>query len=145
MPTKFSTIYERAVFKFTDYSFLTALPDHKEGMMQQYLLSAISDFQPKCTTADLLKYDLETEEFEDDLDEESKEILALGIAFYWLSGRAINRELLKNRIYNSDYTSYSPANLLKEVQTLRDSVGKEYRGKMNLYSFRHGNIETLKV
>lgn len=144
MPTKFSEIYERAIFKFTDYSFLTAITDFKEGVLQKYLLSSIVDFQHVCAV-DITKYDLRLEEFENELDSEIIEILSLGIAFHWLSAQALNRELLKNRIYNSDYTSYSPANLLKEVQTLRDTIEGEYRGKINEYSFRHGSIETLKV
>lgn len=144
MPTKFSEVYERAIFKFTDYSFLTAITDFKEAVLQKYLLSAITDFQYACTV-DITKYDKELEQFDEELDNEMIEILSLGVAFYWLTAQAMNRELLKNRIHNSDYTSYSPANLLKEIQSLRDEMGKEYRGKINTYSFRHGGIETLKV
>lgn len=144
MPTKFSEVYERAIFKFTDYSFLTAITDFKEAVLQKYLLSAITDFQYACTV-DITKYDKELEQFDEELDNEMIEILSLGVAFYWLTAQAMNRELLKNRIHNSDYTSYSPANLLKEIQSLRDEMGKEYRGEINTYSFRHGGIETLKV
>lgn len=144
MPTKFTEIYERAIFKFSDYSFLNTITDFKEAVLQKYLLSAITDFQHACTV-DLTKYDIETEQFEEELDNEIIEILALGIAFYWLSGQVLNRELLKNRMHKSDYTSYSPANLLKELQTLRETLEDEYRGKINTYSFRHGEIDTLKV
>ena len=116
MPTGFSSIYDRAVFKFTDYTFLTTAAEIKKDVLWRYLQSAIVDFAP-CYSEGELTYDLEKEEFTDDLSEEVQEILALGIAYYWLSGQALTRSLLKNILHNKDYTSYSPANLLKEIQS----------------------------
>lgn len=144
MPTKFSDVYDRAIFKITDYSFLTSITDFKEAVMQKYLFSAISDFQYACTV-DITKFDTRVEQFDEELDNEMLEILSLGIAYYWLSAQVLNKELLKNRIYNKDYTSYSPANLLNEMKSLREDLRAEYMGKINAYSFRHGNIEFLKV
>lgn len=144
MPTKFSEVYDRAIFKFTDYSFLTAVTDFKEALLQKYLLAAITDFQYVCDV-DLSKYNLEEEQFENELSNEIIEILSLGISYYWLSAQSLNRELLKNRIHNKDYTSYSPANLLKEILALKEMLEREYKAKINLYSYRHGSIETLRV
>lgn len=144
MPTKFEEIYGRAVFKITDDTFLTTNSDLKEAVLQQYLLASIADFQHSCRV-DLNDYDLDNEQFNVELDNEIVEILALGIAYHWLDAQAMNRQLLRNVIHNKDYTSYSPANLLKEILSLRDSVEQNYRGKINTYSFRYGNIDTLKV
>ena len=43
MPTKFSDVYERAIFKFTDYSFLDAITEFKEELLQKYLLATIAE------------------------------------------------------------------------------------------------------
>lgn len=144
MPTSFSSIYDRAVFKFTDYTFLTTAADIKKDVLWRYLQSAIVDFTP-IYQENGLTYDVEKQEFDTDLPDEVQEILALGIAYYWLSGQVLTRSLLKNILHNKDYTSYSPANLLKEVQSLKDGLGNEYRGKLNTYSVRHGNIQELKT
>lgn len=144
MPTSFSSIYDRAVFKFTDYTFLTTAADIKKDVLWRYLQSAIVDFTPIYQENGLV-YDVEKQEFNADLPDEVQEILALGIAYYWLSGQALTRSLLKNILHNKDYTSYSPANLLKEIQSLKDDLGNEYRGKINTYSVRHGNIQELKT
>lgn len=144
MPTKFSEIYERAIFKFKDYSFINAIADFKEAVLQQHLLSALTDFQ-HVSKVDITKYNLKQEEFVEELGNEEIEILALGISFYWLSAQVMNRELFKNRIHNSDYTSYSPANLLKEMQALLAMLEQNYRGKINVYSYRYGDIGSLKV
>lgn len=145
MPTKFSDIYGRAIYKFTDYSFLNSAADSvKETALQNYLMSAIVDVQ-HCCSVDLNDYDEVNKQFNIALSNELIEMLALGVAFYWLSAKALNSELLKNRIHNSDYKSYSPANLLDVITDLRDRVESEFRGKINTYSIRNGNIDTLKT
>jgi hypothetical protein len=137
MGTKFSTIYERAIFKFTDYNFLDRIPDYKEAILQKFLMSALVDFS-HASSANLATYDLETEEFGDDLEDEIIEILSTGIAYHWLNGKTMSSELFRNTMHNSDYKTYSPANLLKEIKSLRDTMKKEYDGRINEYSFRKG-------
>lgn len=144
MPTRFEEIYGRAIFKFIDYSFLDSYRECKEAALRNYLLSSIVDFQHSCKF-DLTDYDLDNNTFNIELDNEVIEILALGIAYHWLSTQSLNRQNLKNMIHNKDYTSYSPANLLKEIRTLRDDIEKEYKGKINMYSFRNSAFDTLKV
>ena len=156
MPTKFSAIYERAMYKFTDYSFLfggandmrsqslATINAAKEAALQNYLMSAIVDVQHGCNI-DLNDFNLETKQFNIELSNEIIELLALGVAFQWISAKALNSELLKNRIHNSDYKSYSPGNLLSVIETLRDKIGKEFRGKINTYSARNGNVDKRKV
>lgn len=143
MPTKFEEIYNRAIFKFTDYTFLTSQADCKTTALQKYLQSAVVDFEHVSKVN--LAYDTELKEFYEKLGNEECEILALGVAYYWLSAQLLNRELLKNRIHNSDYNSYSPANLLKEIRSLKDDVEQQFYGKINTYSFYHSQIEDRKV
>ncbi len=144
MATKFSTIYDRAVFKFKDYSFLKIIPDYKEAILQQYLLSAVADFAYVCDV-DLEDIDLDQEQFNQDLSNEIIEILALGIAYHWLSGQILSKEHMRNLLHNKDYTSYSPGNLLGEMRSLREEYAQEYRGKINGYSVRHADIANRKV
>lgn len=143
-PTKFEEIYNRAVFKFTDYTFLKVVDDMKEAVMQNYLMSSIVDFQNVCDI-DLTDYDLEQEQFNNELTSEIIEILAVGVAYYWLSAQVYNNKLLRNKIYNSDYSTYSPANLLKEASALQETLRKEHLGLIRDYSFRHSDYENLKV
>ena len=68
MPTKFSDIYGRAIYKFTDYSFLNSAADSiKEIALQNYLMSAIVDVQ-HCCSVDLSDYDVENKQFKKQLD-----------------------------------------------------------------------------
>ena len=142
--TKYIDIYNRAMFRFSDYSFLVLENEIRNHIMQNFLKQAIIDFKPSCKN-NLENYNDELGQFNEVLGEEEQEILALGIAYYWLSHTALNSELLKNTMLRKDYNTYSPANLLKEITSLRDDLRKEYRGKINEYSFRYSNLENLKV
>ena len=143
MATPFTDIYARAIFRFADYEFLKQDKETREGVLEKYLISAKTEFQRVCKT-DLGDYDLELKQFNQTLDDEVIEVLSLGIAFYWLSYKALNSELLKNVLNSKDYYYYSPANLLKEVQTLRKTLRSEFNSKMRQHSYNENTISTLK-
>jgi len=105
------------------------------------LISAKTDFARVCAV-DLSDCDNELKQFNVDLDDEEKEILALGISYYWLSYKTLDSKALKNVMNSKDYYYYSPANLLKEVQTLRRTVRDEFNSRMRSYSFHKNSIET---
>ena len=144
MATKFAEIYERAIFKMSAYDFLDMEKKRRESVLEKFLTSAQADFQGSCSV-DLADRDTELEQYNQDLNEEEKEILALGIVFYWLSSKTIRSDLLKNVICNKDYTSFSPANLLKEVHSLRTEIKKEYKSRIREYAYRRSDLEKLKV
>lgn len=144
MATPFTDIYARAIFRFADYEFLKQDIETREGVLEKYLISAKTEFQRVCNT-DLGDYDIELKQFNQDLDDEVIEILSLGIAFYWLSYKSLNSELLKNVLNSKDYYYYSPANLLKEVQTLRKTLRDEFNSKMRQHSYNNNTISTLKA
>jgi hypothetical protein len=144
MATNFTDIYARAIFRFADYKFLEQDTDVREGVLEKYLLSAKTEFQRICKV-DLDDYDLENKRFNHDLGDEEIEILSLGVAFYWLSYKALNSELLKNVLNSKDYYYYSPANLLKEIQTLRQTLRDEFDSRMRKYSYFDNTLDTLKA
>jgi len=96
------------------------------------------------------EHDSEPEEsvqyvFDYDIGIEEQEILVLGLVFHWLSSKVLNSELLHNVMHNSDYKSYSPANLLKEMQSLRANIKTEFVGRINTYSFRRSNLANMRT
>nr|DAO56484.1 MAG TPA: hypothetical protein [Caudoviricetes sp.] len=144
MATPFTDIYARAIFRFADYAFLKQDIETREGVLEKYLLSAKTEFQRICKI-DIGDYDLELRQFNQTLDDEIIEILSLGIAFYWLSYKSLNSELLKNVLNSRDYYYYSPGNLLKQVQTLRKTLREEFNSRMRQYSYNDNTIGTLKA
>lgn len=142
MATPFSDIYNRAIFRFADHKFLQKDIQTRTDVLEKYLISAKTDFYHMCKV-NLRDCDMEAKQFNEDLDDDVIEILALGVSFYWLSYKTFNSELLKNVLNSKDYYYYSPANLLKEVQTLRKTVRREFYGKMRDYSYRNNDISNL--
>lgn len=162
MSTPYTDILDRAIFRFADLKLARMNEIDQYFILQKYLESAVSDFQNKCAVdltqrienqqvdaiSDSISDDAiigssthsPTRGFVEDLDSEVQEILALGVSYYWLSAQVLNSELLKNKLSTKDYQYFSPANLMREIQTLRDSVRKEYRNRIVRYTYDHGNV-----
>lgn len=143
MATPFTDIYARAIFRFADYDVLNMMIQDREDVLENYLFSAKTDFLRTCEV-DLADCDYDLKQFNHDLDDEVIEILAAGISYYWLSYKALDSKALKNVLNSKDYYYYSPANLLKEVQTLRKTVRDEFNGKMRQYTYNHNDVSTLR-
>lgn len=143
MSTPFSEIYDRAIFRFADYDFLKQDILTREDVLRRYLLSAKTDFAPICSV-DLNNYDLDLCQFNETLGDDEIEILALGISFYWISYKALDSKALKNVLNSKDYYYYSPSNLLKEVQLLRETIKDEFAAKMRKYSYKNNELRSLK-
>lgn len=139
MGTPYSCIFERAIFRVSDVKMARLNDEDKKFVLGKYMRSAISDFCNKCKS-DLTDRDEEGECFNVDLTEEEQEILALGISYYWLSAQILNGDLLKNKLSTKDYTYFSPANLVRETNTLRNDVRTEYRHRIINYTYDHGDL-----
>ena len=144
MATPYSAIYERAIYKFADTSLLKLTDEEKESILEQYLISAVVRFQNACRV-DLTNRNDDIKAFNETLDDECIEILALGVAFYWLSSKVMRIELLRNTMSTKDFTTFSNANLLKEAAVLRDTVKKEFIAAINTYTYYGGVISSLKL
>lgn len=143
MATPFTEIYDRAIFRFEDYDFLKKDIQSREAVLERHLISAKTEFSRICKF-DLTDCDMEAKQFNADLDDETIEILALGISFYWISQKTLNSRALKNVLNSKDYYYYSPSTLLKEVKELRATIRDEFRKSMVKYSFNDNDLETLK-
>lgn len=144
MPTSYSDIYRRAIFRFKDDRFVCMNDADIDEVLRAFLNSALSDFEPLCQI-DLSDRDEDAAQFNQELDNECMEILSAGIAYYWLSAQLFNKELLQNRLSTKDYTYFSPANLLRESQTMRNEARKEYRDLITKYTYRHGDIAGINA
>lgn len=143
MPTPFNDIYSRAIFRFADYEFLKHDIPTREDILWNYLRSAKTEFAPICEK-NLDDYNEDLQEFNIELNDDEIEILALGVAYHWLSFKTLNSRALQNVLNSKDYSYYSPATLLKEVRALRDTVKKEFQSAMRKYSYNHNSVSDLR-
>ena len=141
MATPFTEIYDGAIFKVRDSKLASLNLSDQEYVFKRFLKSAIADFAPKCKTFNLKDYNDETDEFTEDLDDEVKEILALGISQHWLDFQMRDKELLRNKMSTKDYQYFSPANLVREMSTMRKQFMTEYKHKIIDYTYDHGDLD----
>ena len=144
MGTLYQEVYDRAIFRFRDYSFLDLDAFERETILIRYLRSAEADFERICRY-DLTKRNDDEMMYEEELDNETIEVLACGMAFYWMSAHALNSELFRNNMSTKDYTTFSPANLIREITGMRDALYKEFNRKMVRYSYTHNDVGTRGV
>lgn len=144
MATPYSVIHARAIAKITDYDIVKFDISARETVLHEYLVSAQVEFQRLCKV-DLTDKDDVLAQYNADLDEEIIEILATGEAYYWLCPKVLNTENLYNVLNTKDFSMYSPANLLNELQNLRDMFWKDFKRKMYEYTYRTADIASLKV
>lgn len=144
MSTEYSVIYDAAVSRFSDYDFIPLDEAHREEILLRHLRSARSDFARICKF-DLNDCDDEVGIFNEDLDNTTIEILALGVAYYWCSSKVLNSELFRNVLNTKDYSFFSPGSLLNNLRLLRDTLREEFHSRMIAYSYDNGKIAELKV
>ena len=144
MATSYSEIHARAISKISDYDILKFDISTREMMLNDYLVSAQVEFQRMCKV-NLSDKDDVLAQYNETLDDEIIEILATGEAYYWLTPKVLNTENLYNVLNTKDFSTYSPANLLKELQNLRDMFWRDFKRKMFEYTYRTANIAGLKV
>lgn len=144
MSTPYSKIYERAMFKFRDYEFLKLQEYDIERILENHLKSAESDFIDICRY-DLTKADDDEKCYIEDLDNETIDVLASGVAYYWMSSKVLSEELFQNNLSLKEYSIHSPANLLRELTVLRKDLRKEFNRKMIRYSYTGSNLNERKA
>lgn len=137
MGTSYSVIYERALSKMREYAFVDFVDSDIYAALSPFLKSAEADFARICVS-DLSNID--DEGYVDVLTNEEIEILSLGIVNYWLSAYVADADKLRNALGTKDFSLFSPANLLSTVESVKEAADLEFRSKINLYSYLHGNV-----
>lgn len=140
--TSFEEIYDRAITRFKDYTWLKYSDEDKAYLLRNYLSFAQSDFAPICLE-NLEDYDDEKGAFNITLSNTVINILAAGVSYYWLDAKIMNSENLRNYMSTKDYTYFSPANLLREMTALKEMAWKEYNRRMTMYGYFKANISAL--
>lgn len=127
--------------KISDYSFLNLTQNEVEDILESYLLSSIVKFK-KCKK-DLSNRDQALKQFNEDLTDEEKEILATLMCVEYLTPKLITSELLKQKLSTKDYQLYSQANQIKEIREVRDKMKSEANQMMISYSYSENSLDDL--
>jgi hypothetical protein len=119
----------------SDYEFLQLPIQEQNDILKGWLLSAVSDFT-NCK-ADLS--DRNETQFNKDLSDAEKNVLAKYMLTYWLSPKLYTVENLKNYLSSKDFTLYSGANFLKEIRETHKQAVKDANAARKSYAYKNFN------
>lgn len=135
--------------KVSEYSFLTISAENRTSIVDGYMKKALTAFKKNC------KYDFNTtsndstrvfnvEITASDL-EEIADIVSDGMVVQWLKPYVYKQELLENTLNTKDFSTYSPAELLKRVSDAYSKAQKDYKQAIREYSYNNGELGDLHL
>jgi len=132
MSISYDLIFQKFMHEIDDFD-LTSLNEEQISIENKLTLSKSVALFKKCKQS--LVRDDESEEFTSDLTEEEQWILADYMRKVWLDEKINNGELLKLRLTDKDFKTFSPADLLGTMSKLKSIYDKELKLKVNDYLY----------
>ncbi len=146
MTISYDVIEDAFLSKITEFELLKIPEGGRTTLLDGYLKRAASGFRKNCKY-DLTAVDDVTREFTPDFLEEDAdelvEILSEGMIVQWLKPYIYKQELLENALNTRDFTTYSPAELSKQVRTTYEKAQRDYVQMVREYSYNHGALTEL--
>lgn len=137
MSTTYEEIYDLASRKLTDVEIPLLPEEEMEDMFHGYLLSSIAQFR-KCKN-DLSDRDENEKQFNVDLLDIEKEILAVLIARQWLQPQ-INSTLLTKQVFSDKESKfYSQKEMLSGLMSLDEKLKIEAQKLSRDYTYSSGS------
>lgn len=128
--TSFDDVIALFLSKITTFEeFLTLSEDELNEEFTIALKSAMAKFISK---RDIVA-DYNSRTFNRTLTDLEQEIISLGMVLAWITPKVNNVELMKPMLSSKDYTTYSQANHLKEMQEMKANAENDFHYWINRY------------
>lgn len=142
MATPYTTLYNVMLAKLTNYDYLQYTEEEVYDMIGAYLDPACIKF--RVCAQDLFDRSEQFREFNVTLTPLEIDILTNLMVIEYLTANYVNTpSLLKSQMPSKDFSSFSPANHLREIMSVRDTLTKEVSQKMTIYSYTKDGIFTV--
>lgn len=137
MATPFSDIFGLFLSNVRDYSLIELDDIARVDNMRAWLINGLAGYpNPKSD----LTFDLENGVFVSDLDSTEKVILSKLMTIEYINPYLLDETLLKQKLSLKDYSVHSPANHLKELRQLKESLSLEVSRLIVGQSYSVSNI-----
>jgi len=134
--------------KVTEYDFIKLDDYDRNSVVDGYMKRACAQFNKIC------KYDLVTgddalREFQttipDDEIDEIVDIVSEGMMVQWMKPYFYRADNLENVLNTSDFSQYSPAELLYRITNAYNTSKRDFTNMMREYSYNHGDLSDLSL
>lgn len=151
MSVSYDVFAEGFLFKVTEYSLAGLADMDRTYIVDGYMKRALADstFRKVCRydfskTADDCTREFNVDVADGDLDE-IVEIISEGMVCQWLKPLTYTYDNLSNVLNTRDFTTYSPAELLKRIGDTYSTAQRNFIFKIREYSYDHGDLTTLHI
>lgn len=135
--------------KITEYNFIQLTDENRQALVDGYMKRACAQFAEVCKYNVAVGDDtVRTFYMEGITDIELEEIIDIvseGMLVQWMKQYVYAGENLKNMLNTSDFSSYSPAELLYRITSAYEMCRKGFTRMMRDYSYRHGDLTDLHL
>lgn len=135
--TSFDDIERKALNRVLDFDIPFMSGEVSDAILDSYLESAETYISEVYEDIDFSK-DTETRTYNRTLEPIVVEMLTTGLIYFWMLPKLLNTQQLKNNLSTSDFNLYSPANLLKQLQEITDTLHNQFESLVVDYGYRHG-------
>lgn len=134
--------------KVTEYDFIELDAYDRNNMVDGYMKRACAQFNKVCKY-DLLTGDDAVRELQttipDDEIGEIVDIVSEGMLVQWMKPYFYRADNLENVLNTSDFSQYSPAELLYRLTNAYNTSKKDFTNMMREYSYNHGDLSDLSL
>lgn len=134
--------------KVKEYDFIKLDEYDRTKVVDGYMKRACSQFNKICKY-DIVNGDDNIREFEieipDDEIEEIADIVSEGMLVQWMKPYMYKQENYENMINTTDYSGYSPAELLYRITEAYKMCKRDFANMMKDYSYNHGDLSDLHL
>ena len=138
------------LLKISEFDFINLQEENRTAIVDGYMKRSFSAFKNVC------KYDFQTtandenREFDVNIDDESElteiaDIVSEGMVVQWFKPYVYKQELLELNLNTRDFSTYSPAELLRQVGSAYEKAQKNFIQMIREYSYNHGKISELHL
>ena len=150
MVVSYDTFTGGFLSKISEYDLLEIKEATRTQIIDGYMKKAISQFQRICKVNLVSTANDEDREFELDLKDgddliEIVDIVTDGMVVYWLKPYTYKQELLELVLNTRDYTTYSPAEMLRRVGEAYTKAQSDFTSAMREYSYNHNDLTRLHL
>lgn len=134
--------------KIQEYEFLQLDAYNRTEIVDGYMKRACAQFDKICKY-DLTSGDDEIREFAIDIPDneidEVVDIVSEGMLVQWMKPYMYKQENFENILSTTDFTGYSPAELLYRITSAYEMCKRDFSNMMKEYSYNHGDLTVLHI
>lgn len=148
MEVSYDVFTKRFLSKMKEYDLFELDKHVRIDIVDDYMKRACAQFNKICKY-DIVNGDDYARKLNADIPdtdiEEIADIVSEGMLVQWMKPYIYRQENFENMLNTTDYSGYSPAELLHRITSAYEMCKKDFSNMMKEYSYNHGDLTVLHL